>query len=180
MSANAKGKPLFYMDGLKVYARNDKEFHELPSVVKVFRDTTKFNPNKCAKLCIKRGKYCSSNSIHLDADTTIKDMDQHDTYKYLGTSENAGINHKIMKVKISKEYFCRILMVLNSQLSSQNKFKAINTFAMPTITYSFSIVNWSLSEIRKLDSKTRKLLTCNKAQHPKSDVDRLYLNSRTQ
>ena len=66
-------------------------------------------------------------------------------------------------------------MVLKSQLNSANKLKAINTLAVPVVTYSFSIINWTLQELAKLDTKTRNFLTMYKMHHPKSDVDRLYL-----
>ena len=66
-------------------------------------------------------------------------------------------------------------MVLKSQLNSANKLEAINTLAVPVVTYSFSIINWTLQELAKLDTKTRNFLTMYKMHHPKSDVDRLYL-----
>ena len=62
---------------------------------------------------------------------------------------------------------------LNSM--QKNRIKAINTLAIPVILYSFNIINWNISEIRKLDRKIRKLLTCHGMHHPKADVDRLYL-----
>ena len=37
------------------------------------------------------------------------------------------------------------------------------------------IINWNMSEIKMLDTKTRKLLTLSKMHHTKADVDRLYL-----
>ena len=43
------------------------------------------------------------------------------------------------------------------------------------VTYSFDIINWTLQELAKLDTKTRRFLTTYKMHHPKSDVDRLYL-----
>jgi len=36
--------------------------------------------------------------------------------------------------------------------------KAINTLAIPVVAYSFNIIDWK-EGIRKLDRKTRKLLT---------------------
>ena len=66
-------------------------------------------------------------------------------------------------------------MVLKSQLNSANKLEAISTLAVPVVTYSFSIINWTLQELAKLDTKTRNFLTMYKMHHPKSDVDRLYL-----
>ena len=60
-------------------------------------------------------------------------------------------------------------MVLKSEL------EAINTLAVPLVTYSFNIINWTLQELTKLDTKTRKFLTMYKMHNLKSDVDRLYL-----
>ena len=47
--------------------------------------------------------------------------------------------------------------------------------AVPVVTYSFNTVNWKLSELKKLHTKTRKFLTVHKMHHPKSDVDRLFV-----
>ena len=60
-------------------------------------------------------------------------------------------------------------------MNSKNKILAINSLAVPILTYSFSIINWTLAEIKRIDTKTRKLLTCNRAHHPKADIDRIYL-----
>ena len=90
-------------------------------------------------------------------------------------SEGDGIQHCPMKEKIRKEFYRRIRMVLKSELNSANKLEAINTLAVPVVTYSFNIINWTLQELAKLDTKTRKFLTMYKMHHPKSDVDRLYL-----
>ena len=74
-----------------------------------------------------------------------------------------------MKDKIRIEYYRRIRMVLKSEL------EAINILAVLLVTYSFNIINWTLQELTKLDTKTRKFLTMYKMHNPKSDVDRLYL-----
>lgn len=47
--------------------------------------------------------------------------------------------------------------------------------AVLVVIYSFNIINWKLSEIKKLDTKTIKLLTLGKMHCPKVDIDRLYL-----
>ena len=66
-------------------------------------------------------------------------------------------------------------MVLKSDLYSANKLEAINTLAVPVVTYSFHVINCTLQELAELDTKTRKFLTMYKMYHPKSDVDRLFL-----
>ena len=80
-------------------------------------------------------------------------------YKFLGVSEGDGIQHCQMKEKVRKEHYHRILMVLKSELNSANKLEAINTSAVPVVTYSFNIINWTLQGLAKLDTRTRKFLT---------------------
>ena len=59
-----------------------------------------------------------------------------------------------------------------------NRFEAISTLTVPVVTYSFNIINWKISEIKRLDRKTRKLLTIRRMHHPKADVNRMYLPRR--
>ena len=74
-----------------------------------------------------------------------------------------------MKDKIRIGCYRRIRMVLKAEL------EAINTLAVLLVTYSFNIINWTLQELTKLDTKTRKFVTMYKMHNPKSDVDGLYL-----
>ena len=67
---------------------------------------------------------------------------------------------------------------MKTELNSKNRITAMNTLAIPVVTYSFNVVNWNLKELKKLDTKIRKQLTCNRRHHPKSDVARLYIPRR--
>ena len=80
-----------------------------------------------------------------------------------------------MKENVRKECHRRIGVILKSEVNAANRFKAINTLAVPIVTYSFNIINWKMNEIKKLETETRKLLTIQRMHHPKADVDRLYL-----
>ena len=80
-----------------------------------------------------------------------------------------------MKEKVRREYYRRIRAILKTELNSKNRIIALNTLATPVVQYSFNILNWNLAEIRRMDVKTRKLLTSHRMHHPKADVDRLYL-----
>lgn len=151
---------LLYMDDLKLYAKNDEDLKEQLLLVKDYSDTIKmsFNVSKCAKLTIRRGKYISSDNMTLDA--KIREFEHYDTYKYVGISEGAGLSHSKIKETIRKDYVRRVQAVLQSQLIAKNKFMAMNSIAIPVISYSFPIVNTKYEhEIRSLDTKTRKLLT---------------------
>ena len=88
-------------------------------------------------------------------------------YKYLGVDESNGIQYAPIKEKIRKECCSRVREILKTELSSANCIEAINTFVIPVVMYSFNIINWTISEIRRLDTKMCKLLTCNRMHHPK-------------
>ncbi|KAF7218105.1 putative LOC107393841-like protein [Nothobranchius furzeri] len=168
---------LFYMDDLKTYAKNDNQQEGLLQIVKLFSDDIcmQFGLDKCAKATFKKGKLTSTSNIQLDQETVIMELNQEDTYKYLGVNEGDGIQHATMKEKVKKEYYRRVRLVIKSELNAANKIKAINILAVPTVTYSFNIINWQLKEVKKLDTKTRKLLTSERMHHPKADVERMYL-----
>ena len=105
----------------------------------------------------------------------IKDLEQEKVYKYLGVDESSGIQHATMKQKLKKELVRRTRLILKTELNSKNRITAINTLAIPVITYSFNIIDWNLSEVKRLDVKIRKMMTTHSMHHPKTDIHRLYL-----
>ena len=60
--------------------------------------------------------------------------------------------------KIKKEYTKRLKAILKSKFNSGNMVKAINSWAVPVITYSADTVDWKNSELRNMNRKTRKVL----------------------
>ena len=174
---NKRLSHLFYMDDLKLYAKNDSELEGLLKIVKGFSDDIgmEFGLDKCAKATFKKGKLVSSVHTELDESTVIKDLENEKAYKYLGVDESDGIQHAKMKEKLRKELVRRTRLILKTELNSKNKITAINTLVIPVITYSFNIINWSISDIKRLDTKIRKLMTAHSMHHPKSDIDRLYI-----
>ena len=83
-----------------------------------------------------------------------------------------------MKKQIRKECYRRVRATLKTELNSANQIQAINTLAILVVTYSFNIINWNLSDTKKMDSKICKLLMCNRTHHPKADVERLHVPRR--
>ena len=118
-----------------------------------------FGIQKCAKVTIKRGKQVSSSNIPLGKNVAIQNLDQEAYYKYLGVEEAGGISHNKMKEKIRKEFYRRTRKILQSQLNSKNKVSALNSLAIPVVTYSYNIINWNQEDLKKLDIKVQKLLT---------------------
>ena len=82
----------------------------------------------------------------------IEDLEPEERYKYLGVTEGDGIQHSSMREKIRKECFSRVRSILRSELNARNRINAINSLALPVVTYSFTIINWSLTEIKKVDT----------------------------
>ena len=80
---------LFYVDDLKLYGTSDKQLTGLINTVKNVSDDIKmeFGLDKCAKASFKRGKKVSAKEIPLNDNQVIQDLDQAETYKYLGMEE---------------------------------------------------------------------------------------------
>ena len=158
---------LFYMDDLKLFAKNDHELEGLLQTAKKFSDDIcmKFGLEKCAKATFLKGRLEKSTSIELVNSTKIKELAQEEVHRYLGVNESNRIQHAIMKEKIRKEWYRRVQAILKKELNSANRIQAINTLAIPAVTYSSNISNWNLSDIKKMDMKIHKLLTCNRMQH---------------
>ena len=114
-------------------------------------------------------------NITLDVSTTIKELQQEETCKYLGIQEAEGLRNAANKQQLRKEFYHKARGILQTELNARNTIMAINSSAIPIVTYSFNILNWTMSEIKRLDVKVRKLLTMNKIHRPKADVDRLYI-----
>ena len=57
----------------------------------------------------------------------------------------------------------------------KNKITAINTLAVPAVTYNCGVVDWKLDEIQGLYKLARKQLFMNRNHVMKADVNRIYL-----
>ena len=165
------------MDDLKLFAKNDQQLQGLLNIVKQFSDDIRmeFVLNKGVKATFFRGKLLKAKNITLDTITTIKDLEPEENYKYLGIPDGDGIQHSPMREKIRKACFRRVRSILRIELNARNRIDAINSLALPVVIYNFTIINCSLTEIKKVDTKIRKLLTMHRMHYPKSDVNRLYL-----
>ena len=177
LDEQTKIKHLFYVDDLKLYGTSDNQLTGLINTVKNVSDDIKMELglDKCANTSFKRGKKVSAERIPLNDNQVIQDLDQAETYMYLGLEEGEGVQHNKMKVRIRKEYKRRIKLVLKSELNARNKRAAINTLAVPVILYSYGVIDWKLDEIQDFDRMTRKQMCMNQVLAMKTDVDMIYL-----
>jgi len=58
------------------------------------------------------------------------------------------------------------------------KITIIGALVVPLLRYNFGIINWRLVEIRKIDRKTRKVLTMYKMHYPETVIDGLYVKRK--
>ena len=74
---------LFYMDDLKLCGKSDKELDGRLCTVKEFSDDIGMEPglDKCEKATFIRGRLTSTSEIKLNEDTSIRELDQEETYK---------------------------------------------------------------------------------------------------
>ena len=80
------------MDDLKLFAKSGKEIEGQLSMVKQFGDDigVEFGWDKWVKLTLRKSKLTHTTTTELDIDTTICELDQSETYKYLGSNKRNG------------------------------------------------------------------------------------------
>jgi len=77
----------------------------------------------------------------------IKALNGNDQYKYLGMHESDDIKINDMKNKLQTEYFARLKKIMKTSLNSKkNTIEAINTFAIPALSYGFSVLDYATTE----------------------------------
>ena len=86
------------MDDQKTYAKSDEDQKGLLKIVKDFSDDTimEFGLDKCAKATFKRGNLAKTENTELDVGTTIQDLEQEGTYKYLGVNDERGNSERVL------------------------------------------------------------------------------------
>ena len=96
-------------------------------------------------------------------------------YEYLGMSQRADCEDKVIKDALKKEFYRRNRIVWKSVLSASNKVKAFNSICVGVLSDSFGVINWTKVELEEMDIRVRKEMTMKKAFSKHSDTDRLYL-----
>ena len=140
---------LIYMDDIKLYAKSENQIDSLIRTVQTFSDDIgmKFGFEKCARLITKRGKITKTEGLKLE-NGTINDANCEDGYKYLGIQQLQGNMLDNVKRSITTNYKARLRQVLKSKLNGWNKIQAMNTFAVPVVSYAGEIIKWTDDEMK--------------------------------
>lgn len=167
---------LSYMDDIKLFASTKEHLNKLIQIVNVFTKDIRmeFGLSKCRTISIIRGKL-SRPDQEMQNDNIFEELDEGNFYKYLGIQQSFRINQKIVKKFISNETIGRVHKITKSKLKGKFLIKAINTYAIPVMTYSFGVIKWTETELLELQRKIRTTLTKYQCHHPKSCLERMVL-----
>ncbi|CAK1586333.1 unnamed protein product [Parnassius mnemosyne] len=171
---------LFYMDDLKLFASSRSHLVELLNITCDFSNSIgmELGTDKCAILHVERGRVANSEGMDLSMPISIRTLSEAETYRYLGMSQNIGVDEAGMKQSVCDVFYARLTKMLNSLLSGVNKTHAYNGWIMPVLMYTFGILRWTQTELNALDRKVRTIMTSHRVHHPRSSVMRLYLPRR--
>ena len=106
---------------------------------------------------------------------SVRELKEGEQYTYLGQDESVGFDDSLNKDPGKKEYKRRVRKIWNSELYSNNKITAHNTFALPVLAPTIGILNWTKQEIQHLDVETRKIVTYTGSLHKRSDTSQIYV-----
>ncbi|XP_026730686.1 uncharacterized protein LOC113495889 [Trichoplusia ni] len=168
---------LMYMDDIKLYSSTPQSLHRLADITQAFSNDIhmKFGIDKCKTLSVKAGQIIPSSYI-LDSGETVEPLEPHTSYKYLGFQQARQINQKETKQELRQIFKHRLNALFRSQLNSRNVSQAINSYAVPVLTYSFGLINWSQSDLLNLQRMINTSLTTHRKHHPRSCVQRMTLS----
>nr|CAH7720376.1 unnamed protein product [Callosobruchus chinensis] len=168
---------LLYMDDLKLYAATEVQLRELLRTTGVCTSDVRmeFAMSKCKALHINKGQWKNHPEQEIVAGQTLDNMDKNETYKYLGFNQSVKIDHTQVKGQLTQEFRDRLIRLLKTKLNSRNLTKAINTFAIPVLTYSFGIIKWSRTDIETIHILIQTQLTKHRMSHPNAQIKTLRL-----
>lgn len=165
---------LFYMDDLKLYARNQVTLDKMLDSVKKMSNSIGFqlNMRKCAKASI--GNVSSGD---------IPWVNVNDAYKYLGVEQRIIADESKAWDRIAADMVKKIRLVLEPNLTVTATVKGLNTTVTPVAKYLFSNLLVSdegfvttRNRARQFDILCRKILVEYNFRNAISNVGRLYLS----
>ena len=156
---------LMYMDDIKLFAKNEKELETLIHTIRIYSQDIgmEFGIEKCALLVMKSGKRRITDGVELPNQDKIRTPTENENYKYLGILEDDTIKQVEMENKIQKEYLRRTKKTTQDKTQSQKPYQRYKYMSCTLVRYSGPFLKWTIDELRKMDKRTRKLMTMHKA-----------------
>ncbi|KAL1447878.1 hypothetical protein WDU94_005658 [Cyamophila willieti] len=168
---------LFYVDDLKLFAEtNDKLTQAIKTVEHFSKEIgMELGTQKCKIQAITKGKLTPTPEYTTTSSDKIEPMEPGEYYKYLGIEQNKNINQTATKSKLKKLFHQRLQKILKTQLNAKNLTRAINSYVIPVLTYSFGIIKWTTTDLNEIETLLRTTMTKYNRHHPKSSRERFTL-----
>ena len=101
---------LFFVNDLKLYSSSiEKGKLQLAIVTEFSRDIEMtFGEDKCGYLYFEHRKRKSQGHAIIVNGVTVKEIEERNTYLYLGQDEAVGYDGKLNKDRVTKEYYRRV------------------------------------------------------------------------
>ncbi|KAJ8912749.1 hypothetical protein NQ315_016705 [Exocentrus adspersus] len=125
---------------------------------------------------LEGGKVEKARRDRDDGGGGIVGMEREELYKYLGYQQARRIDQKNAKELLKKRFGQRLKSILKTKLCAKNMVKAINTYAVPVLTYSFGVLTYTKTELEQLNRIMRTMATKYRIHHPRSSMERLYVS----
>ena len=132
-----------YMDDLKLYASSGTKLQSILYITLQFSNAIgiEFGLEKCRKVHLVR------NEIYMqlghEDEALIETMTEKYSYKYLRVLQLRGTLQTAMKERLLESFSKSVFSILRTSLNLANKIKAINTYAISLLTYSFGLIEGS-------------------------------------
>ncbi|XP_060525288.1 uncharacterized protein LOC132701424 [Cylas formicarius] len=162
---------LMYMEDLKIFSDTEKGLNRQLRCIENFSNDIRmrFGLEKCKVSRLHRREWRRMDGHQLTQHSgggKITTLDKAEIYKYLGLAQARGIDSKSVKTLLTERFKERVKHILKTRLVGRNMATAINSYAVPAVTYSFGIVDWT---------PTRTTLTKFCAHHPRAGRERVHL-----
>ena len=108
----------------------------------------------------------------------IKNLDQHNVYKFLGVSENTKQQDQQVLEATAKTYLQRLSIIWSTPLSDHANVVASNQYALPVLTYLMWTQTWAIANIQQLDREERKIIVEKGGNQPKGLTAILYVSRK--
>lgn len=153
-----------------------EQLYQLAEVTETFSIDIcmEFGIDKCKINSVKNG-LIDQHNYTLQTGQTIDSLEETEYYRYLGYNQSRQIHYKETKSNLMQKFKHRLNSIMKTQLNSKNIVKAVNTYAVTILTYSFGIIKWSKSELQALQRLINTTMSKHRKHHPKSCLQRLTL-----
>lgn len=172
---------LLYMDDIKLYARSAEGLESLLRHTEMFSKdiSMEFGIDKCRTAVTGESTVGTrADGFTCESGEIVLGMEEEETYKYLGFLQSRKLEHRQIKDRLTKQFISRVTKIVKTKLNGKNMVKAINTYAIPVLSYSFGVIKWTKEELRRLRTRLSKILNKYRMHHPNSAVERLTLSRK--